>query len=253
MHTRTTTIGLAAAVSALALAAHAAGPAAGGQGADASSQLAKLLSRNHAFTATAVSTTTDATTKESQSMEIDFACLDGNVRMDMDMAKSSAMKDQPDAAAQMKAMGMGHTVTIARADKGVVYIVYPGKKAYWEMAKPAADAAEDSKIKIDKKEIGRESIDGHPCVKQLVTYSSGGGDATRWTMWEASDLDGFPVQTQIETGSAVVVSRFKNIKLGKPDASLFEPPAGFKRYESMQEMMMESMRQRMQNRGGGEE
>jgi hypothetical protein len=41
---------------------------------------------------------------------------------------------------------------------------------------------------------------------------------------------------------------FKDVKLAKPDASLFDPPAGYKHYDNLQQMMQQEMMKRM---GGG--
>jgi outer membrane lipoprotein-sorting protein len=242
MHIRMTAIGLMTALAALTITAHAQSRGAAAPTAGIDKQLAEIFGKNRSFSATAVSTIKDASGKEVMSMESDFAAMDGNVRFERDMTKSSAMKGQPEAAAQMAAMGMHHTVSIIRADKQVMYMVYPGKKAYWEMALPQSVAADDSKTRIEKKEAGRETVDGHPCVKQQLTYTDAEGKATQWTLWEAADMNGFPVQTEVVAGGNVITTLYKNINQSKPAASLFEPPADFKRFASMQEMMMDSMR-----------
>jgi hypothetical protein len=41
---------------------------------------------------------------------------------------------------------------------------------------------------------------------------------------------------------------FKNVSLTKPAASLFDPPAGFKKYDNIQQLMQQEMMKRM---GGG--
>ena len=49
-----------------------------------------------------------------------------------------------------------------------------------------------------------------------------------------------------EQGNAITQS-FKDISFSKPDASLFEPPTGYTKYGSVQEMMQTVM---MKNIGG---
>ncbi len=250
MHIRTAAIGLTAALAALAVTAHAQGTGGGaGPAAGVDKQFSKIFGKNRSFSARAVSTIKDANGKEVQSMETDFAALDGNVRFDRDATKSSAGKGQPEAAAQMTAMGLHHTVRIVRADKQIMYMVYPKRQAYWEMALPASDASDDSKTRIEKKEAGRETVDGHPCVKQRVTYTDAAGNITQWTLWEAADMDGFPVQTEVAAGDSVITTLYKSISLARPAASLFEPPADFKRFGSMRELMM-SMRQQRESGSG---
>ena len=42
---------------------------------------------------------------------------------------------------------------------------------------------------------------------------------------------------------------FKDVKLTKPDASLFEPPSGYKKYDSQMALMQDTMMKQM-GRGG---
>ncbi len=69
--------------------------------------------------------------------------------------------------------------------------------------------------------VGPESVDGHPANKYKVT--SGGKPPRVHYVWRAKDVKGFPLQTSDEAGTSVTT--FKNVKLFKPDAKLFEPPA----------------------------
>jgi hypothetical protein len=54
---------------------------------------------------------------------------------------------------------------------------------------------------------------------------------------------------QTQEGQKVTML-FKDIKLGKQEASKFEPPTDFKKYASMQEMMQQEMMKRMGMPGG---
>ena len=58
----------------------------------------------------------------------------------------------------------------------------------------------------------------------------------------------FPVEIQTTESSGDVTMLFKNVSLTKPAASLFDPPADFKKYDNVQQMMQQEMMKRM---GGG--
>ena len=62
-----------------------------------------------------------------------MAMRDGSVRTDMDMGSSSGTSLPAQAMAQMKLMGMDHMINLVRKDRGLVYLIYPGMKAYLEM------------------------------------------------------------------------------------------------------------------------
>jgi hypothetical protein len=106
-----------------------------------------------------------------------------------------------------------------------------------------AAATESSKPpKVERTEIGNETIDGHPCVKYKVVVTPENGTPSNMLVWQATDLNNYPIQTEVEAGNGTVATtRFQNINQNKPAASLFEPPSDYKRYNSPQELMMSAM------------
>jgi hypothetical protein len=72
------------------------------------------------------------------------------------------------------------------------------------------------------------------------------GKKLETTQWQATDLKDFPVKSEMTTDEGMVVTTlFKNINQSKPDASLFDPPADFKRYDTIQELMTANMQRMM--------
>jgi hypothetical protein len=67
------------------------------------------------------------------------------------------------------------------------------------------------------------------------------------TVWNAADLDKFPVKIeQNESGTPSIIT-FKEIKLTKPDAALFEPPADFTKYNSYSDLVQKEMMKKFSN------
>ena len=166
----------------------------------------------------------------------------------------SEVKGNPVTAAvagQMKTMGADTTVTISRPDLKTIYGIYPGLSAYdvTQMQDPD-DAKPASAFKIATTELGKESVEGHPCVKNKAVVTNDQGKSQEFTTWNATDLNKFPVKIEMvhQGGSGprsytnVVTMLFRNVKLSKPDTALFDPPAGYKRYNSNGEMMEELMK-----------
>jgi hypothetical protein len=208
--------------------------------------LTKLFGKSTAFSADASVTITSPKGQDMPSMDFSYAMLDGKVRTDMDMAKVHGGGMSPRAVMQMRAMGMDHVVHIFLPEKKLAYMIYPGMKAYCQMdtSKLSAQAA-GKEPKIEKTELGKETVDGHPCVKSKVAITQDDGKKFETTQWQATDLKDFPVKSEMTTDDGMVVTTlFKNINQSKPDVSLFEAPAEFKRYDTMQELMMANM-QRM--------
>ena len=220
----------------------------GGGGAQSGmdAQFLKLFGSCTAFSAKCDVRIVDSAQKETAALTMDFAMLDGNVRNELDMTEMKSKQLPPEAAAQMKTMGMDKMISIIRKDTKTMLIIYPNMKSSAKMAIPKEQAAMmDKDIKMEKAALGRETVDGHPCVKNKITCTDDKGEKHESTSWNATDLKDFPVRIETKEKESTVTMNFKQIQLAKPDAKLFESPKGFTEYSSMQEMMMAAMQKMM--------
>ncbi len=211
--------------------------------------MAKFFGDNKAFSAKVEATVQNPSQPAPMSMEMDMAMLDGNLRMDTDMTKTKGAESR---AAQMKQMGMDKSVSIIRPDKKLTYMVFPNMKAYAEIVmtdRQAADMLDDSKIA--KTSMGKEKVDGHDCEKNKMTVTSSTGDKHDVIVWNASDMKNFPVKMEMTEGGNTVTMKYTNVKLEKPDAKLFDAPAGLTKYSSLQSMMQTEMIKRAGAGAGG--
>ncbi len=128
---------------------------------------------------------------------------------------------------------------ITRQDKKVVWNVMHDEKMYMEMPiseenKPRVE--EKFEGEIERKLLGKETIDGHPTEKYLITYKVENSTQKVYQWW-ATDIN-FPVKT--EDVDSKWKQEYKNINMGKQDDSLFEVPAGYKKFQMPGGMMMPS-------------
>jgi hypothetical protein len=218
-----------------------------------SADMAKIFGNNQAFTATADITIADAQHGTPMEMEASYAFLKGSVRTDIDMTTVKGTKMPPQAAAMMKQFNMDQVATIYRGDKKAMFLMYPGLKSYAEITptqppQPGKMESKESKVKeskVDVTEIGKETVDGHPTVKNKITFTADDGTQHEMLAWQATDLNNFPIKTEMQSGGSTITTRFSNVKLSAPDASLFDPPSDFTKYGSIQEMMMGNMQHMM--------
>ncbi len=201
--------------------------------------LAKLFGENSAFSATLEFRTTGPSGGEII-MPGKIAYSDGNSRFDMDMGEMQGGRMPPQAVAHMKQMGMSRMATITLRDKKASYVLYPDMKAYMENpARESGVGAAVTEYKSEVTKLGEETIDGHNCVKNKVVVTGPDGVAHESTVWNASDLNQFPVRIQTTSGNGEsMVMLFKDVKLDKPDASQFDLPTDFTKYDSMMSLMM---------------
>jgi outer membrane lipoprotein-sorting protein len=241
----TTIIAAALGLGFLTAAAQPGGMGGGPGGPNFGGSMSKLFGDNKNFSATIEIQAVDGAAGDT-TIPGKLAFDDGKSRFEMDMANMKNSKMPPGAAEQMKAMGMDKMVIIARPDKKLNYMVYSSLSAYVEM--PATDATAPealAKYKVATTELGKETVDGHPCVKNKVVVTDDQGKQNESTVWNATDLKNFPVKIETAERGTKLTMLFKDVKLTKPAAKEFETPAGMKRYENMMALMQEEMMKRM--------
>ncbi len=163
--------------------------------------------------------------------------------MEMPMAKMGTKS-------RMENPGMKGLVTITVADAKKTIMMNTANKTYFEQLTQDREKAPDvydPDVVFDKKRIGTETIDGHPCIKYDATFyrKSKPEEKHKATLWEAQDLKDFAIQTeftapansQYQGSGGKMVTKFKNIKLGAATASMFEVPRDYKKVNSMPEVM----------------
>jgi len=209
----------------------------------------KLFGSNQAFSANLDMQVTEPS-GQPVTMPGKIAYDMGKTRFEFNMADMKGRKMSPQGAAQMKAMGMDVMVTITRPDEKTAYLVYPGLQSYAATAMPVAESSPtNNDLKTQTTEIGKDTVDGHPCVENKVIITDKEGTSHESTVWNATDLKSFPVKIETTEEGSKVTMLFKNVSLAKPAAGEFEPPADFKKYDNIQQLMQEQMMKRMQNGG----
>jgi len=215
-------------------------PGAGGP-AGLDTAMLKLFGDIKAFSAKAQVRILDDSQQEVISMPMDFAMLDGNVRIDMDLTQAKGSSMPAGAADSLKQFGMAQLSSITRRDKKLTYVAYPGPKMLLSMPLPT-EATTNSEAKMEKTAQGKEDLDGHPCVKNKVVFRDDSGKSLEALAWYATDdLKDFPLQIQTKEKENTSIVRFSQVKLAKPDAKQFDPPAGYTQYSNQQELMQAIM------------
>jgi len=218
-------------------------PGGGGSPAGISAALIKLFGNIPGFTAKADVQVLDKDGKEITSAPMDFALLDEKVRVQVDMTQMKNKDLPPDAAAGLKQMGMSQVISIIRPDKKIIYIIYPEQKCFMTMPMPKEDADAIAKTpKIEKTALGKETIDGHACVKNKVLITDDKGQTLEATIWTANDLKDFPLQIKTTEKENTSIVKYKQVQFTKLDAKQFDPPAGYTEYNSPQELMQGLMK-----------
>ncbi|MEI8288439.1 MAG: hypothetical protein WCH99_03115 [Verrucomicrobiota bacterium] len=208
----------------------------------------KLFGANQTFSATLEFHTTESR-GETVTMPGKISFDNGKSRFEMNMSETKGTKMPPDAAEQLKSMGMDTMISISHPDKKTICLVYPGLHSYAEIPAPdTATKSDPADSKIETTEIGKETEDGHNCVKNKVAVIDKDGTKHESTVWNASDLNNFPVKIITTEKGQNSTMLFRNISFTKPAANSFDAPKDFNKYNDIQTMMQTEILKKM---GGG--
>jgi hypothetical protein len=123
------------------------------------------------------------------------------------------------------------SITISRADRRVVWMLMPEDKTYMEMSLKPQDivmTGDKTPDEISRRLVGRETIDQKMTDKYEIEYAVKGNNSSVF-VWLIKNLN-LPVKSSATDGSWSV--EYKNIVVAKQPASLFEIPAGYKKFSA---------------------
>jgi hypothetical protein len=209
--------------------------------------MAKLFGDNSAFTA-AIETQIKPASGDLMTMPGKITFDGGQTRFEMNLADAKGLKMPPNAAAQMKSMGLDQMITISIPEKKSFCLIYPGLQSYVENPLPETAAGTNQNFKLKTTEIEKDTVDGHACVENKVIVTDDKGTPHEYTVWNATDLKNFPVKIFHAEQGTEITMLFTDISLTKPAASVFDVPADYTKYSDMRTMMQTEMMKKM---GGG--
>ena len=139
-------------------------------------------------------------------------------------------------------------VTIHFMDSRKMIMMSTTNKTYMEqdMKQEGAPSIDDPRVVVEKKQIGSETIDGHPCNKYDSVFYIKDKPAEKYKaiIWEAKDLGGLVIRSETALppekargGKDKIVNEIKEIKVGAAKSSMFEVPKDYRKVENMMEMM----------------
>ena len=189
------------------------------------------------FEAVMFFTAVDSKGTQMSSFKMPFARAGNKIRVELNFSQMQKGGQMPAALSKM--------INIDRGDKKLSYTLYPIKKKYIVHQDDETNAKTDAKDdhffevpKIEKEKVGSEIIDGHPTDKYRVKVIYKNGDMHQGYYWNAKDLDGMTIKSEVKSDDFTQTILLKNIKLGTPPAALFEIPSGYVEAKGFMELMM---------------
>ena len=125
-------------------------------------------------------------------------------------------------------------IEVTRADKKVMWIIFPKKRVYVEeefWGVIPGDIGETGAPKdtgdLSRKDLGYEMVDSYRLKKFLVTVKYNKGETQdQYYEWYRT---GFPIPVKMESMNGAVSYEYKKIKMAPQDPGLFNEPKGYKK------------------------
>jgi hypothetical protein len=153
------------------------------------------------------------------------------MKMEMDLTKMFQASGGKDASQSP----MSRMTMLNRGDKKTGYTLYPNVQKYMVHT----DTEEHGeKPKVEKTKVGSETIDGHPCDKYKVVITYKSEKPQEGFIWNARDLGGMTIKSEVENKDFKMTTELKNIVLKSSPASVFEIPQGYVESKNFMEIMM---------------
>ena len=187
--------------------------------------------------------------QEPMTMTINFAMLEGNVRVDLDMSNVKSAQLSAEILASYKSAGMERVTTILRRDRKSALLIYPSVQSYVELPMSREEARDmERRFKIDKTKLGRETIEGQACDKTRVVVSADAGEKQEAVVWYAPSLKDFPLRMQMDQPRMTVTMQYHDVSLNRPETRQFDAPVGFSKYASVEQLVQKAMRKALGGR-----
>jgi hypothetical protein len=219
-----------------------------GRGPRFDGHMAKLFGEHKAFSCAVDIDATSPDRPEPVGLTGQLAFLEGKSRFQMDLTKIRGGMSAGDVE-QVKAFGMADLIIINRPDTGQGLLIYPALKSYAKL-EDSATRTDSEQYKVESKEVGRETINGQPCVKSEVVITGPDGKKFQSTVWNATALKKFPVRVRSTEGGTPFTLTFKDLKFEKPAAALFEAPGAYTKYEDISSLMQGVATKKLNERKG---
>jgi len=204
--------------------------------------LSEVFSDSRAFSAQAILQLPGD--QPNQGIPLGFATLNGKLRWYLNLDQASSSRLDPALSAWLREASLNQVLFILRPETNALVAV-PGLKQWFEFAPPKSpeiQAKAQEKVGfLQKTEVGRETVDGHPCVKYRLDLPKERGAGEQAFVWQATDLKNLPIKFQTALNGETFTLLFRQIKDTPPDAKHFEPPAGYAKVSGPEALLQNAL------------
>jgi hypothetical protein len=210
--------------------------------------VARLFGDIPAFSATVETVLTNRSERSRLTVPMRMLKLQDRFRIEVDFVKMKGSGVAFTGLGAMQNIGMARMVSLVLPEEKGMIVMFPDIRFYARVPLSEADLPSGG-FKLNKRQAGRETVNGQACIRQQVTITGTGGEKTEATTWEAPALSHFPVRMLFRPGGDSMMMNFSEVRLAAPAADQFKVPADYKAFNSIGGLMQEAMTQAYQPQG----
>jgi hypothetical protein len=194
--------------------------------------LLDVLGAGPAFYGRAMVQVANGPDKDPALISCNIAVSSGRMRLESDSFQTGP--NMPSAeVAQLRNM---HSISILRPDKNRMYLVFPDFRSFVEIGYDKSTGTDPSPLpQVTKTSLGSEFVGDQLCRKTQWKVTEPDNEQYDMTVWVATNWNNFPMR--IKLGSPPAVVEFRDLHLEEPSGRLFDPPAGYTKYEGIPEII----------------
>jgi len=211
-----------------------------GGGAGYNAIVARLFADIPAFSAKVETALTNTADKSRLLIPMRMMKRDRVMRIEVDFTKMNGSGVAMQGLAGMQNIGMARMTSLVIPGEHFMRVLFPDLKFHSKVELSDSDLP-NAEFKVQKKSLGKDTINGQACARQLVTIVSKDGQKNEATTWEATALNNFPVRISFKPQDSTMVMSFTEVALGAPPEDQFKVPADYKEFDSVSSLMSEAM------------
>jgi len=180
------------------------------------------------FSAVVFTTSLDKKRNEPVTREFPIAVAGNTMRMEMDLSQMGKAETQTP---------LSNMIIIEHRDTKTGYTIYPNAQRY--MVRKENEGA-DERPTVEKTKLGTEMIGKYRTDKYKVRILYKDGRIDEGLVWNARELKGMTIKSEVENNDYRVTSELRNIVLKTPPPDLFEIPEGYTEAQNFMDIMSSS-------------
>lgn len=214
--------------------------------------MSEVFSDSRAFSAVALAQLPGRS--PGQALPLGFATSKGRMRWYLNLERAQGLNLEPEVASLLREAKLGQILLLLRPETNAV-VAIPGLKAWFELPMPVPQSVKDKAQEkagfLQKTEVGREMVEGHPCVKYRL-HNAGGKDSQEEAfVWQATDLKNLPIRFQARIHGEQYGLLFRDVRQSEPDPKLFDPPTGYTKIAGPEVLLQSALLRQMPGIGAG--